>query len=214
MTLHKLTIIVPFRNREEHLSQFIPHMQKFLLTQPVNYEILIVEQEEGKPFNRAKLLNVGVDNSKDSDYYCFHDVDMLPIDSDYTYCPVPTHLASRASQFGWKLPYNEYFGGVTIFDNNSFAKINGYSNEYWGYGGEDDSIFNRCVFNKIKIARKNCSFKSLDHERIIDPVLHSKNVELLQKNEKDINTDGMSSLKYELISKEFKEGYTHIKVSI
>ena len=32
----------------------------------IDYEILIVEQEEGKPFNRGKILNVGAVYSKNS----------------------------------------------------------------------------------------------------------------------------------------------------
>ena len=32
---------------------------------------------------------------------------------------------------------------VTAFTEESFKKINGYSNEYWGWGGEDDDISHR-----------------------------------------------------------------------
>ena len=32
---------------------------------------------------------------------------------------------------------------MTAFTEDSFKKINGYSNEYWGWGGEDDDISHR-----------------------------------------------------------------------
>ena len=32
---------------------------------------------------------------------------------------------------------------MTAFTEESFKKINGYSNEYWGWGGEDDDISHR-----------------------------------------------------------------------
>jgi beta-1,4-galactosyltransferase 2 len=69
---------------------------------------------------------------------------MLPMTSDYSYVSVPTHLAAEAEQFGFKLPYQGYFGGVTLFDKHSFIKVNGYSNDYWGWGAEDDDVMFRC----------------------------------------------------------------------
>ena len=59
----KLAIIVPYRDREEHLSKFLPAMKKCDFLDGIDYEIMIVEQEEGKPFNRGKLLNVGASDS-------------------------------------------------------------------------------------------------------------------------------------------------------
>lgn len=134
--MKKLAIIVPYRNREEHLKQFVPYMENYLLDDlegESDYKIFIINQDDNKPFNRAKLLNIGFKESEDFDYFAFHDIDMLPIDSDYTYVEEPTHLATEVEQFGFRLPYDGYFGGVTIFDKENFKKINGYANEYWGW---------------------------------------------------------------------------------
>mgnify|MGYP003337536680 CR=1 FL=1 len=60
----KLSIIIPYRNREEHFKKFVPHMNNFLKNK-LNYEIVFVEQLDEKPFNRAKLLNVGFDLCKE-----------------------------------------------------------------------------------------------------------------------------------------------------
>lgn len=202
-----LCIVVPYRNRKEHLYQFLPHMCKTLDEQKLDYHILIVEQEDGKPFNRAKLLNVGFVHTQEKyDNYCFHDVDMLPLVSDYSYCSVPTHLAAEAEQFGYKLPYNEYFGGVTLFDRESYKKINGYANEYWGWGAEDDDIFKRCAAMGISRRRKNCRFKSLSHDRVINPLEYQKNIELLKSFDSMYDSngfkDGLTTLKYSLLSSE------------
>ena len=113
--MEKLSIIVPYRDRENHLKEFLPYMENSPYLKNLDFEILIVEQEEGKPFNRGKLLNVGAAESPSSSYYCFHDVDMLPLVSDYSSVASPTHLAAEAEQFGFKLPYGGYFGGVTLF---------------------------------------------------------------------------------------------------
>jgi predicted glycosyltransferase involved in capsule biosynthesis len=221
--MEKLSIIVPFRNREEHLEQFLPTMEKLDLLEDINFEILIIEQDEEKPFNRGKLLNVGAKES-DSTYYCFHDVDMIPIVSDYSSISSPTHLAAEAEQFGYKLPYDGYFGGVTLFDRASFYKINGFSNDYWGWGAEDDDIMFRCKIRGVKTFRKNGRYKSLSHEREIKQDLYSENLKKffgfknsnsLQEIEELINSDGLDNLKYEILSDErISDKSRKIKVKI
>jgi predicted glycosyltransferase involved in capsule biosynthesis len=207
----KLCIVVPYRDRESHLQEFAPWMKRTLEEQNVDYDMLIVEQETGKPFNRAKLLNVGFDYVKGlHDYYCFHDVDMLPIESDYSYCQNPTHLAARVEQFNWGLAYQEYFGGVTIFDRESFQKINGYANEYWGWGAEDDDVFNRCVMMKIQVSRKNCSYRSLNHDRKIDQEDYQLNLKKLQNFganfENGRSKEGLDTLDYEILEESLSVG--------
>lgn len=220
----KLSIIVPYRDRKEHLEKFIPFMEKCEFLNEIDYEILIVEQEEGKPFNRGKLLNIGAIESPNSDYYCFHDVDMLPILTDYSYVPTPTHLAAEAEQFGFKLPYEGYFGGVTLFDRNSFEKVNGYSNDYWGWGAEDDDIMYRCVIKEIKPSRKRGRYKSLSHERIIKQDLYNENLKKyfsfknspnVQSIENRIKEDGLSSIGYEILEeRKLTDKASLIKVKI
>lgn len=34
-------------------------------------------------------------------------------------------------------------GGAVVFTKAQFLKINGYSNNYWSYGGEDDDLTGR-----------------------------------------------------------------------
>jgi hypothetical protein len=207
----KLAIIVPYRDRKEHLKKFIPFMEKSEFLDGIDYEILIVEQEEGKPFNRGKLLNIGAVESYSASYYCFHDVDMLPILSDYSYTDVPTHLAAEAEQFGFKLPYQGYFGGVTLFDKHSFIKANGYSNDYWGWGAEDDDVMFRCVTREIRVTRKNGRYRSLSHDRKITQDLYSENLRKffefkggpsLEHINQKIDKDGLTTLDYEILSEE------------
>lgn len=206
--MEKLAVIVPYRNREEHLQEFIPYMEKILTEEEIPFEIFIIEQADKKPFNRAKLLNVGFNKAKEFDYFAFHDVDMLPVDSDYSYPDGPTHLASEVEQFNWGLPYDGYFGGVTLFDKQSFVDINGYSNEYWGWGAEDDDVLHRCMSRGIETFRKVCRYKSLNHERSIERDPYLKNVARLQEFQSQIDpsnqidADGLSSLEYKKLGEE------------
>lgn len=219
----KLCLVVPYRDREAHLVEFLPWMRKTLQDQAIDYKILIVEQTFDRPFNRAKLLNIGFAHTIGKfDYYCFHDVDMLPLESDYSYCSNPTHLATQAEQFDWKLPYDGYFGGVTIFDRESFKRINGYSNEYWGWGAEDDDVFHRCRATHTTMSRKPCRYKSLTHDRVLDNTQYSANIERLHTfqqsfeviNSEVIFKEGLSTLKYKVISSKHEPDYEHITVEI
>ncbi len=45
-----------------------------------------------------------------------------------------------------RLPYEEIFGGVSALTKNQMKKINGYSNLYFGWGGEDDDFRARFFF--------------------------------------------------------------------
>ena len=220
--MSKVCIVVPFRNREEHLSIFGPAMKNFLKNSGTEGEILIVEQVEGKPFNRAKLLNVGFDYAEKKglgfSHYCFHDVDMIPMESDYSFCEQPTHLAARAEQFGYKLPYDKYFGGVTLFNKESFIKINGYSNNYWGWGAEDDDVYQRCTIMRLKTMRKNGMYQSLSHKREVSQDLYTKNLEVLRTMTSSFNgtefTEGLSTLEYKILDEHDSDNYKKIKVEI
>lgn len=42
--IHKLAVIIPFRDRFDELLEFIPHMQKFLERQGICYKMIVVNQ--------------------------------------------------------------------------------------------------------------------------------------------------------------------------
>ena len=191
--MSSVAIIVPYRNRKSHLVSFQSHMFTYL--SGIDYHIHVIEQCDEKPFNRGKLLNIGFVLSKDtSEYVVFHDVDMLPIEADYSRSRAATHIATRCSQFNYAMPYPTYFGGVTIFEKAAFEKINGYSNDYWGWGAEDDDLMSRCVSHGISIDRRQCEFLSLHHSRVVKKEEYDANVSLLHRKEK--TDSGLSNLEY------------------
>jgi len=142
----KLAIIVPYRDRQEHLDVFVPHMHEFLKDKGIDYTIFIAEQSDERPFNYGKLCNAVVKEiAKEYTYFAFHDIDMLPIDDecDYGYPDSPTHLATNVEAHNNELPYPQYFGGVVLISREDFENANGYSNEYWGYGFQDLDLLYR-----------------------------------------------------------------------
>ena len=119
----------------------------------IDYEIFIIEQADNKPFNRGKLLNAGYKYALDKgcDYFVFHDVDMLPEDVDYSYSDKPLHLATHLQEHDYETTFFDYFGGVTMFTKEDFKTINGFSNDYWGWGFEDDDLLIRCVESDLEL---------------------------------------------------------------
>lgn len=212
-----LYIVVPYRDREEHLSRFVPYMNIYLSDIP--HQIVVAEQFDKKPFNRGKLLNIGFDYSRslqsDPFYVALHDIDMLPIDQSYHMPDQPTQLATKAEQFDWKMPYPGYFGGVTLFLSEHFLLVNGYSNEYWGWGAEDDDFRRRCVLAGLKPQLREGRYKSLPHPHPDQTNLHNNRVRLQTPATVENRTvDGLSSLTYNLVEVIDNGDYIHLKAEI
>ena len=199
-------IIVPFRNREEHLKISAPVLKRF-------GQVYVIEQVGKSPFNRGKLINAGfLEFKKEFDYFIAHDVDMIPEEADYSFCENPCHLARRVEQFNYGVPYEDYFGGVTLIPNSKFEDANGFSNSYWGWGGEDDELKRRFLSRNIKIENRNCKFKSLHHNRNIDKTLLAANRTVLKQPVDWAN--GLSSCEYEVVHCEDFENYTLLQVKL
>ena len=145
----KLGVCVPYRNREEHLNQFVPAIEQYLTQQGIEYCIYFGHQVDDKLFNRGAMKNVAAKHAFEDgcDYIVWHDIDMIPEEGcDYSFpTEHPIHIATNISQMDYKLKYEEYFGGAVIFSKEQVERTNGYSNDYWDWGMEDDDLFWRCV---------------------------------------------------------------------
>jgi hypothetical protein len=149
MSVSKVLIIIPYRDRSLHLESFKKKVGEILADIP--HDILVVEQANEKPFNRAWLTNIGIMYSSPK-YTCIiqHDVDRYPLTYvNYTDCETPIQLNSENKQWGGGLPYAEYTGGVVSMSRRHWIQINGMSNIYNGYGGEDDDLFFRLRSNNL-----------------------------------------------------------------
>ncbi|XP_038142239.1 beta-1,4-galactosyltransferase 3 [Cyprinodon tularosa] len=220
---HHTAIVVPFRNRLSHLRSLLYHLHPFLQRQQIHYSIYIVQQWGNSTFNRAKLLNVGVREAlKDEDWSCIflHDVDLLPENDHNTYTchkQFPTHLSVAMDKFRYRLPYPQYFGGVSAVTPDQYMKINGFPNQYWGWGGEDDDIAARVRLSGMKIVRPPVAighYKMIKHKGDKGNEQNPRRFDLLKKARLNWHSDGINSLTYELLSKELEPLYTNLTVNI
>lgn len=177
----KLGVVVPYRHRESQLPRFIGRITDHLNKQDIPHEIIIVEQDDAKQFNRGALLNIGFSWLKKLDcrYVVFHDVDMLPVDVDYSFSDKPLHLATNFNDVN-RETFEEYFGGVTLFPLYDFKLIDGYSNKYWDWGYEDTDLLFRCKaaeinLDKLDIENVGQSTKSLKFNGV-DSYVKGRNI--------------------------------------
>ena len=158
----KLGVCVPYRNREAHMNEFVPHVSKFLEERGIEHTIYLAHQCDDALFNRGLMKNIAAKHAFDDgcDYIVWHDIDMVPEDDscDYSYPEEnPQHIAVRISQSDYNLKYQEYFGGAVVFTKEQVDATNGYSNDYWDWGMEDDDLFWRCIQEGM-VDRQNLSY--------------------------------------------------------
>lgn len=211
--VEKLAIIVPYRDREQHLNAFLSTFP--LVCNWKNHHIFIIEQFDDKPFARGTLCNIGFKESEDYEFHCFHDVDMIPVISDYSPPESPTHLAMLVTQFPNNNPGTYYYGGVNLFLKDDYKKINGFSNDYSGWGCEDDDLRRRVLDSNFPFIKRQGFYLSLPHPT--NKNNHSNYQSNLQKLQSsyDFLKEGLNTLKYELVSSELINNFTtHIKVKL
>ena len=143
-------IIVPYRNRQSHLSTFINHMPSIL--ENTNYEIVIAHQCDNRYFNRGAMKNIGLLYIKR--YYpetyknitlVFNDVDTMPkYKGQFSYKTIPGVIEHY---YGYK----QGLGGIFAINAGDFEKINGFPN-IWTWGLEDNILVKRSRSAGIKIS--------------------------------------------------------------
>ncbi|GMF22119.1 unnamed protein product [Phytophthora fragariaefolia] len=193
-----------------------------------SFHIFILEQSlDGRKFNRGKLLNAGFDMARnDYDVYIFHDVDLLPGDDlaeFYTAVPYqgPMHIARVWDRYSES---SNYFGGIVAFSRQQFIKVNGFPNNFWGWGGEDnelccrkpdlDDIPCQCCSGAIR------DLENLNLEEKLAALRANKwkctvKRELLKEHRRTWKKNGLKSLRYEYVDAEaINETCTKVTVNL
>lgn len=198
-------IIVPYRNRSAHLERFSHRMKHFS-----NTTVFVIEQGNTGPFNRGWLLNIGIDIAlKNGSYDCIvtHDVDMMPSPNvDYTHC-TRFHRVCRYECTNLGTVYPTYAGGVIKGSRYAWKRVNGYTNLAFGWGGEDDILYERIRQSRLLPIQNadsavcTCNNDKDHTKRITIPHHYQRTVSILkrmQRNSLEWMVDGLSSLDYKI----------------
>ncbi|KAJ8922144.1 hypothetical protein NQ315_004079 [Exocentrus adspersus] len=216
LALIKTALIVPYRNRTSQLAIFINYMHFFLQKQNIHYRIFVANQNDTLPFNRAKMLNYGASLAMKLNYDCLvlHDVDLLPINVGNIYgcAKLPRHMSCNLDTFRYNLPYLSIFGGAISISTKQFKMVNGMSNSFYGWGGEDDDFYRRVNTSGLKPCRFDPEvnrYIMLSHKKQDA----NKNRFLLMKLAvRESENDGLNSLLHHWSIK-LEDLYTYITVS-
>jgi len=218
-------IMIPYRDREEHLKIFVERAIPFFEENRRPYKIIIVEQTDDKPFNLGKLTNVGFDIYKkeggysSEDSFIFQPVDCIPYDAHYD---APRRgIAKLASHYGTPrisdpqpqpqgeprvhgVPY--YYKAFSI-DPVAYEQVNGFTNECWGWGAEDDEFFVRLEIKDINTVHRLCLYEMLGHE-LASLEYHTQNMSMAHqlRENKDIFISGLNTLEYSIKEKTERHG--------
>ena len=231
MTEFSNVILIPYRNRKEHLDLFIKDVIPLFELYLKPFKVVVIEQEEGKLFNRGMLLNIGFNEYKDKSKYFFtHDVDIYPNEK----CIKELYTKQADNNIvGIYTSHCNTLGGIIKFTSHHFHKINGFPNNFWGWGVEDKALQNRVEYMKIQV-NKNIlnnnpnrfdyfSIKNDVDDRHIDSLFNNKThfeydiFNTLQDSikHKYILNSGLNNLEYKIISRTKIEEYIEIiKVSL
>jgi hypothetical protein len=222
----RLTIVIPYRDRQAHLRELLPELAAVLAAQNIAAKVLVVEQPAGDLFNRGKLINIGMHYARGyTDYFCIHDVDAVPVVADYRCPSQPLRLVHRiVGPQGEAQRAEHYFSGaVSVRTEQAFA-ANGFSNEYRGWGKEDDDFFFRlllagctCYYDTHGVYR---DLPNPGHQQVqrragkLPPhvVINRRRRSQFLRGLLDPAEDGLSTLQYEVLGRDVAQSHELIRV--
>lgn len=121
-------IIIPYRQREPHLQKFIDEVVPLFRKHLRPFKVVIVEQEDGKLFNRGFVINIGYNEYKDqTNYIITHDADIYPNEQCIIefYSKVPD-----TDIMGIYTSHCNTLGGIVKIDVETYADVNGFPNNF------------------------------------------------------------------------------------
>lgn len=180
----KYSIIISYRDREEHLSKLLPRLHSIFSN--TDYEIIVVEQDDADKFQKNSLYNIAGLRAK-GDLLIFHDVDYYPCDnitsnSYNTQKDIPLYPVGKVIfldetdsprttndiPFGYRnfhVDVGDHSGGIFVLHKDLFHDVRGLNPYYRGWGKEDDDTRERLrLFGKDWVRNKNGSFYALYHK--------------------------------------------------
>ena len=160
----KALVLTTLRDRDTHWRVFKLYMAQYF----PELTVAIIQQADTKSWNKGLLYNAGYSLlAKDYDYVVLHDIDFVPVVGkvDYSFTSVPCMIAGAASQFNYQLYYPTFFGGVVVCSKEHYELVNGFSNLYRGYGGEDDGLRNAFIAKGITPTYKMGKFECFAHPK-------------------------------------------------
>lgn len=215
--------------RERQRKMFIQIMCQ-ILKPYCNFHIYIIEQShDNNLFNIGKLKNIGfnIANSEQKfNHFVFSDIDTIP---DYDLMKYfvktpkkPVALAIKGTRYEQinDKSNKPFLGALISMSSKIFININGYPNNFWGWGGEDDALINRLVVNNILSVyypsngsiidiEKDVNMKTIQVDvKVGSEKKDSVRFEKLYEDLKSWDTNGINNINYNILNRDEINEYT------
>lgn len=176
MTNKKLLIVVPYRDREENLKTFLDKVPSFFDSRGITYDILICELDSNGDWNAGLTCNslINFTKNKKYEYVYIHHVDIYPTKGHFTF--------PNKNEYYYNL--GDYGSCLITYEN--FINVGGYSNMFWGWGGEDNDLYNKLnTLSLTAVDMGNSALKfntdSQNHERRFNAKNYAHTVKIVYK---------------------------------
>ena len=171
---------------QELCRRLPPHLTRH---QGLRHQIFIVNQTDSKPFNRGALVNAAVQTLQSGtnssgraarrrrgfDYLAIHDADRFPVNTNRSDCNMHT-----ASYYTFPAPTprvlnpDSFAGGVLVLSTALYRAVNGFSNEYWGWGEEDNDLFLRLRWCGLPPKHGDALERCMEHNDCVECKRHKE----------------------------------------
>ncbi|KHJ96549.1 N-acetyllactosaminide 3-alpha-galactosyltransferase [Oesophagostomum dentatum] len=125
---HRVAVIIPFRDRQSHLTRLLDFLIPVLQRQRLDFRFIVTEQAPALArsppynqygndlFNKGRIMNAAFRFAETLNVDCviFHDVDMFPQDdrNPYSCPPAPRHMGAFVSNLGYQLVFSLCFAFI------------------------------------------------------------------------------------------------------
>ena len=181
----------PQEFRREEMRNMIANWQAYFRLHDKDLKIVIVEQDNAKPFNKGLLWNAAFLEAEqyfdavEPKYYLHNNSDNLINMGE----PFPPDVASPDVGFTdlRRVPHlddyigSNMLGGCCCFDGASYRKTNGFPNNIWGWGGDDWAIMRRIRERGVNYRRSvvfNTRWMIENRDHVRDKQANDQNIQI------------------------------------
>lgn len=216
------TLCIPYRDMPGCLRLAVPQVLA-RATSLGRFHLLVVEQAPGKRFNLGKLLNVGFDLYRSGgvpdygpgslgDVFIFQPVDCIP----QNYQALRRDPSVDFHGFTWDEPDFYKLFSVT---HATYLEVNGFSNDFWGWGDEDNEMLLRLKIRGARTRLTPIELTVLNYKESPDFLAgiaahHDGSLTRRLGETQNVGECGLSTLAYRILSTDHSYGVSRVIVEI
>ena len=219
MSSYDAIVVIPYRNRLDDLEKFKKVLPNCFTAQNIRTLFVVAEQADSLPFNRGKLINAAWDlclgRYPEAQGFYFHDVDVwpryplalnykLPENNQAIHIYGINDITKYDENEKKHVTYYSYGGTVGCLSRDAILTTNGFPNDFWSWGAEDNVLGLRIIEKGVHIDQTN---KVIRGSLVVEENMksdrnynhYSLNVKKLHSRATEVVENGISNCRYRLV---------------